>query len=104
MSKVRIEHGFNEEHSLKCSIKVDGYEMADKISCLSLEMRPNHVPVVKFEMPVSEVEIEADFVAVCSNDSKKDSWERICELTDKISKPLAKAMTEVLEIGTKDEK
>lgn len=58
-SNLKIRYKVNEK-GLDCSVSVNGHEISDKISNLNLRMSADGFPYVVFEVPVNEVEVDAD--------------------------------------------
>ena len=84
MNKLRISYKINND-GVKCSVEVNGEEMANKIQELTLEMSADRIPVITLKMPVDEIEVETP----CEI-GHEDTWERIKEITKKVSEEISK--------------
>lgn len=84
MNELKISYKINND-GVRCSVKVNGEEMANKIQELTLEMSAESIPIITLKMPVDEIELETP----CET-CKDDTWERIKEVTDKIGEEISK--------------
>ena len=62
MNKVKISYKISEKDGVKCSVEVNGYEIADKINKLTMRLSADRLPVVVFEIPATDIEVETDAI------------------------------------------
>ena len=87
MNKLRISYKSNND-GVKCSVEVNGEEMANKIQELTLEMSADRIPVITLKMPADEIEAETPYET--GNTPWEDTWERIKEITNKVSEEISR--------------
>lgn len=62
MNKVKISYKISEKDGVKCSVEVNGYDIADKIDKLTMRLSADRVPMIVFEVPATDIELETDAI------------------------------------------
>lgn len=116
MNKVKIRYKL-EGDGVKCRVEVNGYEIANKIQGLTMNLSAGSVPKVVFEVPTTDIEVDIDGIVkgfpvneieveTPYETDEGDTWERIKEVTSKISEEIDKQLkspTNQIKCGEVDE-